>query len=380
LNTGYANQTKLFVPRIKDLLGYPIAISAFWGLNSAVIEWHGIKVYPSGHQAYSQDVVTAHAAHQGAHIALTLMDAWVCQPQFYGHGVRHVPWFPVDSEPLPQGIAQVVNQSFQPIVFSRFGERVCHEAGIETMYVPHGTDTTVFHPADRASAREALNLPKDAYIVAMVAANKGNPSRKAFVEQLIAFKMLKTKHPDALLYLHTTTGARGELGGENLLALCEHLGLRIGPDVVFADQYTMLIGFSDVYMNAVYNAADLYMNVAKGEGFGIGILEAQAAGCPVLVGDWTAMSELCFSGWKVDKTDTIPWWNGLNTFQFIPRPEAIYEQLEAAYAVTNPALMRQAARQGALEYDADLVTDVYWRPVLASIQERIFGDATERAA
>lgn len=38
-----------------------------------------------------------------------------------------------------------------------------------------------------------------------------------------------------------------------------------------------------------------------GEGFGIPIIEAQAAGCPVIVTDCTAMTELCLSGWLIEK-------------------------------------------------------------------------------
>ncbi len=90
-----------------------------------------------------------------------------------------------------------------------------------------------------------------------------------------------------------------------------------------------------------------------GEGFGVPIIEAQAAGCPVIVGDWTAMSELCFSGIKVAEEDADPFYLPLNTFQFAPRIRAIEIALEAEYK--HPS-SRERARREALASDADTVT------------------------
>lgn len=373
--TGYGNQTKVFVPRIRDIAGYDIACSAFYGLHGAVIEWNGIHIYPGGYHPYGQDVVTAHAAHQEADIVITLMDAWVCEPEQYAHGIPFCPWFPVDSEPLPRRIHDKVVQSFQPIVFSRFGERVCQEAGLDVRYVPHGVDVNELRPMDREEAREMLGFPPDRFIVGMVAANKGNPSRKALTEQMLAFRMFKDQHPDAMLYLHTTTGQRGELGGENLVTYANSLGLKLGEDVIFADQYTLLLGFGDEYMRCVYNAIDVLLSVSKGEGFGIPILESQACGTPVIVGDWTAMSELCLSGWKVPIEHATPWWTPLETYQYIPRPSAIASCLEQAYAHWGDTGMRERARERALAYDADHITRTFWVPVLAEIEQRLKGTA-----
>jgi glycosyltransferase involved in cell wall biosynthesis len=114
----------------------------------------------------------------------------------------------------------------------------------------------------------------------------------------------------------------------------------------------------------------VFMNVSAGEGFGIPILEAQACGVPVIVGDWTALSELCFAGWAVDRADALRTWTGLGSYQWTPRPEAITECLEHAYGA-DLADMGAAARAQALAYDADTVAADYWRPVLDDIEERI---------
>ncbi len=78
-----------------------------------------------------------------------------------------------------------------------------------------------------------------------------------------------------------------------------------------------------------YNAMDVLTNVALGQGFGIPILEAQACGTPVIVGDWTSMSELCFAGWKVAKEEALPVYHDFfDAFQWQATTAAIYDRLD----------------------------------------------------
>lgn len=314
------------------------------------------------------------------------MDAWVFQPSMMLPGTKWCPWFPVDSSPIPKAVARHVVQAYERIVFSRFGEQMVRDAGMDCLYVPHATETNVYKPGSAVEARRQMGLPEDAFIVGMVAANKGAPSRKAFVPQLRAFAQLKAAHPDrdVRMYLHTTTGAHNEYGGENLPEYLEHLGLthaEMGSvdagwaDIIFCNQYLNILGFSDEQMATVFNAFDVYLNVAMGEGFGVGILDAQSCGTPVIVGGWTAMQELCWSGWAVPIERSEPMWTGVAAYQFYPHWRAIYERLEEAYdALANPKYakkLRTKARNGALDYDADLVTDRYWKPALEHIEARI---------
>jgi len=128
-------------------------------------------------------------------------------------------------------------------------------------------------------------------------------------------------------------------------------------------------------MAAMYNAFDVKTLVSMGEGFGIPILEAQACGCPVVVGDWTSMGELCFSGWKVSKADAEPFWTPLAAYQYYPRSGAILDAYEAAYQMKGNQEYRTRAREGALAYDADRVTEKYWKPVLDDIGDHLADNA-----
>src|SRR5574343_314246 len=375
-NTGYGNQTRLFVPRLRNKLGHAMSCTAFYGVHGAQLNFAGVPVYPSGRHPYGMDIMSANAAYAKADIILPLMDAWVIDLKMNPHAVPIVPWYPVDMEPLPRRVADVVRRCFSSITYSRFGQRMAAYAGIDSLYVPHGVDTDVFSPGSRSDARAKLRclglpMPDDAFVIGMVAANKGAPSRKAFEPQLSAFKMFRQRHSDAIMYLHTQTGSGDGVDAVDLVALCRHLDLEIGRDVLFCDQYTNgVLGFSDEFMVTVYRAIDVLTSVSMGEGFGVPILEAQACGTPVIVGDWTAMPEICFSGWRIERGDAYPMWTPLEAYQLGRRAEAILEAYEQAY-VADLATMANKARSGALDYAADVVTDKFWRPALLTIQERL---------
>ena len=369
-STGYGNQTRVFTPRLKAL-GHEIAITAFYGLEGAVLHWNGMPIYPRAQHPYGQDVMAAHATHFRADVLISLMDAWVVEPRMLIGGVRWAPWFPVDMDPLPPPVKNTVSQAFARIVYSKFGERMVHQAGLDCHYVPHGVETEVFKPTSKSEAREALKVPADAFIVGMVAANKGNPSRKAFTQQIEAFARFHQKHSDSLLYLHTSKSENGEHQGINLVEFCSYHDLQVGRDVVFADQYSQVLGFPDAYMVNAYNAMDVLLSASMGEGFGIPILEAQSCGTPVIVGGWTAMPELAFAGWTVPETAADRYWTPLGAYQWVPRVGAIEDRLRAAYHEGKSEKLQTIARQGALAYDADRVTREYWVPVLDAIEERI---------
>ena len=367
--SGYGNQTRLFCTRLKES-GHDVSIIALWGLEGGMLTWNGIPTYPKGLATWSNDIAAAHTVNAGSDILITLFDAWPLVPeQLQQHGVRWIPWYPVDMDPIPPAVARNVGKAYDRIVFSKFGQRMTEQAGMSCHYVPHGVDTKVFRPLDQAEARKSIGWPNDKFIIGMVAANKGNPSRKALAEHLLAFKKLHDKHDDTLLYLHTSSGANGEYGGINLPQLALELGLERA--VFYADQYNYHMGYPDPYMVAMYNSLDVHALASMGEGFGIPIVEAQACGCPVIVGDWTANGELCFSGWKVARKDASPYYTPIGSYQFVPGVDALAECMENAYRMNGNQDYRNRARDGALAYDADKVLEKYWMPVLAKIAENI---------
>ncbi len=375
-STGYGNQTALFTPRIKQL-GHEVSITATYGLEGGVINWNGIPIFPRAYHSYAEDIAPSHAMTVQADILITLLDAWVYNAKAFG-GVKWVPWFPVDMDPLPPPVKKAVAPAFSRMVYSKFACKMLDDAGLDYYYVPHGVDTKEYHPLNMQEAREKTKLPKDAFIVGMVAANKGLPSRKAFAQNIEAFAMLKRKHSDAVMYIHADQG----LGPQsfNVPEYVNFMGLEIGKDVLLPDPYQYFVGFPTEFVNLLYNSFDVHQLVSMGEGFGIPIVEAQAAGCPVIVGDWTAMSELCSSGWKVAKEDARKVFTPLAAYQYDPNPSAIYEKLEMAYNMRGNMDYRTRAREGAMAYDADRVTEKYWKPALDDLYKRIKEPSVEVSA
>lgn len=373
--SGYGNQTGLFLPRIKAL-GHDIHCLGFYGHQGMPAGFEGITVFGSGMLEHGVDMVEPLSEFISADITITLYDAWVYEPLAW-QKARWVPWFPVDMEPMPKAVERAIKKAYKRIVFTRFGERMVHDAGLDCYYVPHGIDTNQYKPWDKAECRKALHWPQDRYIVGIVAANKGQPSRKAFTQQIAAFAEFKKRHPEAALYLHTMmrTPNAGHNTGVDLPEFIESVGLSWSvegadgwheADVWFSSQFYTLYGFLPQYMTQMYSSLDVFMLVSMGEGFGIPIVEAQACGAPVIVGDWTAMSELCFSGQLVPRSEADKVWTPVAAYQFSPRVGAIVEALEAEYKQPSD---RQKARWGAMEYDANLVASKYWKPVLDEIAE-----------
>lgn len=368
-NSGYGNQTKLILPYLKNL-GHELSVQAYFGHAGSPINYNGITIYGSVAHPFGQDVMRAHADNFKADFILSNMDIWVIEPNML-FDQKWIAWFPIDSEPIPPLVLKNAEQAFHRIVWTEFAKCEMDKAGLDYDYIPYGIDTELFKPGDKTKAREIAHMPQDKFIVGMVAMNKGYPSRKAFHQNIEAFKMLHDKHPDTMLYLHTLDGSRPNGECIDLITFINSLGLKIGEDVVFADQYSYVLGYPEEAMVTLYNCFDVHLLVSMGEGFGMPQLEAQACGVPVICGDWTTMSELCFSGWKVEKKDADKFFTLQNTYQFLPRVSAIADKLEQAYKAAGSITYPDRARDGALKYDIRRVVEEHWKPVLANIERKL---------
>jgi len=367
--SGYSNQTALFVPRIKEL-GHEMSITAFWGLQGGRLDWHGVPVFSGAFDPHGQDVMGFYAKSWKADILLTLYDTWVMNldgPNM--EGIPFVPWFPVDHEPMPEGVYDRLKRAMVAIAYSKSGVREAADRGLEVEYVPHGVETEVFKPKMREISRKQIGLPQDCFIASIVAMNKGIPPRKAWPQQLQAFAEFHKKHPDSKLYLHTLMTP--EVGGYNLWDLVQMLGLQ--DAVIVPEQYQYIAGYPTDFIADVYNASDVLMSATMGEGFGIPIIEAQACGTPVILGGWTSMEELLFAGWEIKRDEAVPYITQLSATQYIPSPDAILDRLEKAYDMPNEdrLKLREKAREGALQYDADLITKEYWVPALKVVEDKL---------
>jgi glycosyltransferase involved in cell wall biosynthesis len=364
--SGYGTQTAVWCRRLREL-GHEVIVAAFHGLQGAPLYHDGVSILPALEDPYGQDILPGNYQFTRADLLITLMDAWVLNPQYLqGMNVAH--WLPVDCAPLGHMDRAILDGARgQPIAMSRFGERVLTEAGYEPLYVPHGIRTDVFKPPeDRAGLRAELGM-SDRFVVSIAAAN-ADPIRKAFPEMFRAFALFRKRHPDALLLVHARTNTKM---GVNLRILAADLGL--GEDAVkFGDQYQIACGMvTQTDLARWYGLGDVLLHTSYGEGFGLASIEAQACGTPVITTDFSAMSELCGAGWlvRVDPVDDLFWNRGHSSWWARPRPTRILAALEKAY--TGAERLRPKAREFALSYDADKVLVQHWKPVLEELQDAL---------
>jgi glycosyltransferase involved in cell wall biosynthesis len=357
--SGYGRQAAMWAP-LWQSLGHDIAVSAFHGLAGSATTWNDIPVYPAGDDMWGMDVLAGHARHFGADLVITLMDLWPVNPAGFG-GLKVAHWVPVDCQPLGAGDRWVLGESQGvPVAMSRHGEAMMRAAGLDPLYAPHGVDCDVFRPpADRDGLRRELGVA-DRFVIGVCAANQ-DKSRKGFPEQFQAFARFRGKHPEAVMLVYTRAD-NTLTGGLDLRALARACGVE--EHVWFCDQYAYQAGFTPgEAMSRWYGCLDVLSACAWAEGFGLPLVEAQAAGVPVVATRAASMTELCGAGWLAGGER---FWNYQHEAWWLkPSVTAIARSYEKAFACAG----RKAgqAREFAVQYDAKRVLKEHWEPVLAAL-------------
>lgn len=364
--SGYGVQVQLLLKWL--LVIFPdaeIIMSAWYGLQGAPLEMGKIRILPSSRAEYGVDILEAHVSHYKPDVVFMLGDIWVVPEQV----LRAIPlavWTPIDHTPMPPLVASRLLACKHPVAMSRHGKQEMERIGLKPDYVPHMVDTDEFKPIDRKQARQDMSIvDENTYVVVMVAANKGYPPRKNHDRVLKAWSLFIKEHPNSLLLYHSDPIAPGGLNLENIRQFYQI------PDanIRFPDLYTLTMGrYGSSYMNKLYNAADVFLLPSAGEGFGIPALEAQAAGCPVIVSDFTAQSELCGSGYKIP-IDPID--DTLITLQYseqcLPKVSEIVKGIEWGLTQRGNETLRNQARTFAMDYDAVKVMRDYVEPLFKKL-------------
>ena len=368
-NTGYGVQGKHILPRLQAL-GYDVNMFAWYGLRGGALESNGTRIYPAYQHPWGVDVVTSHLKHAGADLLISLQDIWVLPDNYadlvHEAGAKWACWFPVDHDPIPPRVLELAETADYPITYSRFGQRMAREAGLDCGYIPHGV-SDVYLKADmpKGEARKRLNLPESAFIISMVAANKGMPSRKAFPENLEAFKWVLRCLPDSILYLHTEETTIRD--GVDFPALIQALEIP-RQNIRFVDQYQRVLGIPEQHMAMIYRASDVLLASSMSEGFGIPILEAQACGTPVVTTDFSSMPELTWNGYDTEPAQRH--WTALNSWVAVPDIDKVFGALMeiAEWTPEYRQSMSEHGREKARAYAWDVLVRDYWQPFLEGIE------------
>lgn len=373
--TGYGVQAKLVVDRMMRH-GIDVAALSNYGTEGQMSSYESpfgtVPVYPRGLTLYSADVIKPYherhlAGREIKNFVMTLYDVWVYAGQKgLDSGLDFVSWTPLDHLTIPPNVLAWCKQSnVHPLAMSPFGQRTFETAGIESTYIPHAVDTSLYKPTfeiEGVEVKKYFGLKESDFVVGMVAANKANGQihRKAFAENLLAFAWFKKNHPNAYLYIHADPGKH--YGGFDLANLAKAIGIDM-ESILFPDPERYRFGYTDEEMAALYTGMDVLLQASYGEGFGVPAIEAQACGTRVIGSNWAASQDLVSEdGWLVEGQ---PFWDEAQFSWFqIPLVPSIHAALEEAYKANRG--VSETALEFGKQFDVEAVWDQYWMPFLRS--------------
>jgi D-inositol-3-phosphate glycosyltransferase len=326
-----------------------------------------------------QGAALAHAV--GARAALLLNDLWILKNYMAPFAplrdqVKLIAYAPLDGRlPDPSWIAPLVSVD-RFVVYTAFARQEVRGAcatlaarGVTSTFadvdiIPHGVDTAIFHRLDRRTARQQLfpDRPElwDAFLV--LNANRPVPRKRIdlTIEGFAAFA--RQAPPQVKLYLHHAILNVAER--DQILAWarqCDVVDRLILPPVSEDTTPT-----SDARLNLIYNACDVGVNTAMGEGWGLVSLEHAATGAAQVVPRHSACAEIWEGGAVLLEVDEryVPSFSPLEMATVTPAE--VGRALERLYAdEAYRRMMSRAAYQTAMRscYTWDAVAG-QWTSVL----------------
>tara|TARA_R100000008_G_scaffold72125_1_gene50152 strand:- start:2 stop:1375 length:1374 start_codon:yes stop_codon:yes gene_type:complete len=163
----------------------------------------------------------------------------------------------------------------------------------QTAYVPHGVSDRKFnkilgHNVDYENFKIKYQLDK--YKFKILYLNR-NIRRKCPGDVALAYKhfmdgLTEEQRKECCLVFHS---APTDENGTDMKAVCKALL----PDYPVIFTYDFGGPLDDKGMNHIFNSADLYINMASNEGFGLGSLEALTVGTPIVVNVTGGMQDQC---------------------------------------------------------------------------------------
>jgi glycosyltransferase involved in cell wall biosynthesis len=371
-HSGYGNIGRDIARRLRDA-GHFVR----YGTKHATLQWRvweGIEVFDG------LDIRRVNQMLEDEHFdyLISFWDIWAMEGKRPFTREKHIAWVPIDTEIIASKLITVCRDAGQVIAMTRHGERELRRAGMEPGYIPLGFDSKVFRidPEARANVRKEFGLTDANYLIGSVGLNY-NDDRKGFEPLMMAFAKFHDAHPEARLYLHTLANEKGIYDGmQHYYRIAQCLG--IDKWVIWPEQDAYAGGrITAEDLAGAYNAFDVYCAPHKGEGFGLGLIEAQACGTPVITTATTSGPELCRTGRliKIDKfADCHYLPNG--AWRYEPRPDQVLDALERWYGATRPLAdapdcLRSQARAQVLEYDHDTAWANGWLPLLADMERRL---------
>lgn len=291
--------------------------------------------------------------------------------------INFVPMCIIDHSPVSTEITSKLTTAFKVIAVSRFGQMELKRAEIESYYIPHGVNTSIYkpYPEKKKEYRKLWYLDPDAYTIGIVAMNR---SRKLISRMLRGYKRFREINPNVKSQLLLWTDIMPMDMPEDPLMGVADVGVNLLPEilqlglnehVIWPHRDLIRHGLPEWSgedgkwdMVKLYNCFDVLLHCTGGEGFALPLIEAQSCGVPVITTDYAAAPEQVGAGLTVRADDYVIL-NTPGTRYYLANIDGMAEALTKIYNADREKLARKA-RAFSERYSWDKIIDVYWNPFL----------------
>ena len=270
------------------------------------IEDASLKIYPVsgyGDQELIRQLINIENPDAILHYTDPRFWVWLYQME---HEVRqHIPIFYYniwDDRPTPryneffyESCDLIMNISKQTVAMVKDAAVKKPRTDWDCTYIPHGIPDDKFHPINELDVKEWEELQKFRRTILhnreydfVIFWNNRNIRRKVPSDVIMAYKTFcdmlpKEKADKCVLIMHT---APVDSNGTDLPEVIKN----VCPDhdVIFSTKK-----LEDNQLNYLYNVADVQVNMASNEGFGLGTAEAVMSGTPIIVNVTGGLQDQC---------------------------------------------------------------------------------------
>ena len=207
---------------------------------------------------------------------------------------KFIAYFPTDSEWYPLPMLRFIEHWDFPITFTPEQAQRIMAHGVKPKklgVIPHGLDKGKFFEMDQNEARQRLGLPLDKFIV--FNGNRNQP-RKLIDQTIKAFAEFAKDKDDVVLYLNMGEKDLGWAVAELFETEMRRRGADPTAKLCLTPAINYMAAPPDEQLNLIYNAVDIGINTANGEGWGLVPFEHALCKKPQIVPAHTSCKDI----WK----------------------------------------------------------------------------------
>lgn len=286
-------------------------------------------------------------------------------------------YFPIDATPKENWLTKSVAIADIPVSYTKYGYdetvKILPQLGDKLRIIPHGVDPQAFFPLPEDQKvmfkRDYFNgMANDRFIITNL--NRNQP-RKDIMRTMMIFAQVKKVIPNALLYLHMKNNDVAYTIDE----VARNFELIPQKDYITPQNFDEHDGFPTNIINGIYNVSDIVMTTTLGEGWGLSMTEAMAAGVPVVAPNHTSLTEMIGEdrGFLVAAGRTINDWIMLQADNERTRPiVSVADFVETLINIHNNP--EEAKRRAKIAYEF-ILANWTWE-IVGKQWQQLFKDAT----